>query len=304
MVMALTLAHLQMLVAIRDTGSMNAAANRLGVTQSALTHRLREAERRLNLTLFSRVGRTLRPSAAADILTEAADQLLDRLALAERAAAASSQGVRHIVRLTVCDYNSYHWLPGFLAGFGAQSPDIEIEIDPGSRHSALRRLTEGQLDIALLAAARDAPETDAIPLFEDRLATIVWPGHPMSHKPFAHASDFDTETYLTYSLEFIPGFESDRLWSAEGAMPLRKRNLGSVDAVCELIRAEAGVSILSRWGLTRELEAGTLVAIEAGAEGIPIGWYARLAPNTAAHAPAMRVARALQEWFRELPVSG
>ncbi|WP_406600644.1 LysR family transcriptional regulator [Thermohalobaculum sediminis] len=294
---ALSLAHLQMLVAIREARTLSAAAERLGLTQSALTHRLREAERRLGVILFAKVGRQLRPSAAAEILTETAEHVIDRIELAERAAAASSQGVRHIVRLAVCDYNAYHWLPGFLAVFTVQHPDIEIEIEPGTMASTLRQLAEGRLDIALVPAARDASPADAIALFDDDLAAIVWPGHRFDGRASVRAADFDAETYLTYSLEARAGFESERLWSADGTMPVRKRNLGSVDAVCELIKARAGVSILSRWGVTRELAAGSLVATPLAGQGIPIRWSARIASGLAADAPVRRVAEAMPAWF-------
>lgn len=296
---SLSLAHLQMLIAIREAGGMSAAAERLGVTQSALTHRLREAERRLGVLLFEKIGRELRPTAAAEILTETADQVIDRLDLAERAAAASTHGVRHIVRLAVCDYNSYHWLAGFLAVFAKKHPDIEIEIEPASTLSANRRLAEGRLDIALIATARDAPAPEGLALFDDKLAAIVWPGHRFQRKSFITAADFEAETYLTYSLQPRAGFESERLWSAEGTMPVRKRNLGSVDAVLELIKAQAGISILSRWGLTRELTAGTLVAIDAGKSGIPIRWHAQMAPKSATSAPTLLVVKTLRVWFRQ-----
>lgn len=294
---ALSLSHFRMLLAIRDSPSLGEAADKLGITQSAVTHRIREAERRLGCSLFAKVGRHLRPTAAAEILIETAELVLDRIASAERAATASSQGIRHVVRLTVCDYNTYHWLPGFMGWFREVRPDIEIEINPDRTAAALKRLSERQLDIAIMPAGVDTAGADGVRLFDDMLTVVVWPGHRFCGYRHVTAKDFETETYLTYSLASRPGFESERLWSHEGALPLRKRNLGSIDAVCELVKAQAGISVLSRWGITREINAGSLVAVQAGRTGLPIVWRALLTSSHSTDAPARVVCDGLAEWF-------
>lgn len=293
----LSIAHLQMLTTIRQSPSHAEAAARLAITPSALTHRIREAERRLGVALFARSGRRVRPTAAAEILTETAEHVLGRLALAETAAAASAEGVRHVVRLTVCDYNAYHWLADFLARFRTRHPEIDVEIEPGGTTAAFRRLAERELDIAVLPEPGDGSELEGIALFRDELVVTVWPDHPLATRPFARARDFETETYLTYSLASRPGFEAERLWMEGGTLPRRKRNLGSVDAVCELVKARAGISVLSRWGITREVASGALAALRTGREGLPLVWCARTAPGLHEDAPAWRTVLALRDWF-------
>ena len=118
----LSLPHLQMLSALSDSMTLGRAADALLITQPALTHRIHEAERRLGVTLFEKSGRRLRPTTAAQVLTDAAEKVLRELDEAERIAIASAEGIRHVVRLTVGHYNTYHWLPGFLAWFREQHP--------------------------------------------------------------------------------------------------------------------------------------------------------------------------------------
>lgn len=299
MTIHLSLSHLTMLSALRDGASLSVAADRLSITQSALTHRIREAERRLGVPLFSRQGRRLKPTAAARILTETAEHVLDALTAAERTAIASAEGIRHTVRLTVCDYNAYHWLPGFLTAFREDRPDIDLEIAPDTTDRALRRLAEGRLDIAVLPGAPGLGAGDAIPLFDDSLVAAVWPGHRFEDRPYVTAGDFEDQVYLTYSLNSRPGFEAERLWTAERALPLRKRNVGSVDAVCELIKAQAGISVLSRWGIEREIASGSLIAVQATEAGLPIRWHALIAAAQPPDAPARTVAAALADHLAE-----
>ena len=96
-----------MLEAIEQTSTLSQAAEQLHVTQSALTHRIREAERRLGVILFEKSGRRLRLTSAAQVLTEAAVKILGDLDAAERVAIASAKGIQHVVRLTVANYNAY-----------------------------------------------------------------------------------------------------------------------------------------------------------------------------------------------------
>ena len=162
-------------------------------------------------------------------------------------------------------------------------------------------MAQGHLDIAILPEALDPAAARGPELFRDELVVVVWPGHRFTAMPYVTAKDFDSQTYLTYSLASRPGFESEGLWSREDAMPLRKQNLGSVDAVCELIGAKVGVSVLSRWGVHREIATGMLAAVQAGAAGLPIAWRALVSDNQPKDAPARRVAADLEERFAQPP---
>ena len=292
----LALPHLEMLVAISRTRSLAEAAAALRITPSALTHRLREAERRLNVMLFEKMGRKLRPTAAAQILTLTAERILADLEASERVATASTGGVRHILRLTVEVYNAFHWLPGFLAWFRAAHPEIEIEIETRDARTPFDGLAKGRTDLVISPGKIMPGSFDAVDLFEDELVAVVWPGHAFASRPYVVAGDFSTETYLTYSLVRQPGFEADRLWEAENTLPLRERNVGSIEAVCELVRAKVGVSVLSRWGAHRHFASGGLVPVQAAPSGLKITWRAIIKNSWPPDAPVRILTRALEEW--------
>ncbi|HCW85825.1 MAG TPA: LysR family transcriptional regulator, partial [Rhodobacteraceae bacterium] len=82
----LSLRHFEMLVSVARCSSMAEAARSLLITPSALTHRLREAERRLGLQLYEKQGRNLRPTQAGRILTQTAERILEDIEQSERVA--------------------------------------------------------------------------------------------------------------------------------------------------------------------------------------------------------------------------
>jgi len=95
------------------------------------------------------------------------------------------------------------------------------------------------------------------------------------------------------------GFEGDRFWATSNVLPAHDVKIGSVEAICELVKAGFGVSILSRWALKSHLEAGTLAATRLGRDGLDMGWSAVV--RSAAHqkAPERVIAGALARWFSE-----
>ena len=118
--------HLAMLRAIAETGSVTRAADTLGVTQSALTHRIREAERRLGTPLFGRVGHRLYLTPAGERLYSTAVFVIADLERAESDVRVLTEQQRTVVRLGQGTYSRFHWYPDFVQTLN--EPDIELDI--------------------------------------------------------------------------------------------------------------------------------------------------------------------------------
>lgn len=293
----LEIRHLEMMQAIAEEETLADAANVLRVTPSALSHRIREAERRLGVPLYRKQGRALRPTVAVEILTNTAGRLLFDLAQSERLAVGSAEGVRHVIRLTVSTYNSYHWLPAFLDAFRAVHPEIDIDIEADAVLNPFANLAAELIDIVISPGVLLPGAFDAVPLFTDELVAVSAPDHPFSGHDFVEPGDFAAETNMTYSMVRQPGFEGDRFWAPANMHPARDIKVGSVEAICELVKAGYGVSILSRWALQTQFESGALHASRLGPDGLDIAWNAVLRADAAEDAPERTVARSLAAWF-------
>lgn len=300
----LSLRHLEMLVAIKETATFAEAAALLRITPSALTHRLREAERRLGVQLFEKEGRALRPNTAAQILTHAAERLLDGLHHSERVAIVSAQGIRHILRVSIGIYNAFHWLPDFLSWFAAQAPEIEIAIETQGAMAPHTLLAKGDVDLVIAPGNTVAESFEAVRLFDDELVAVMPSDHRLARATCVEGADFVEERYLTYSLIRQPGFEADRVWTPGNVMPAREDNIGSVDAICELIRAGRGVSILSHWAIGPKFADGSLVPVRVTPHGLDIQWCAVIRGGLAEDAAERTLAKALERWFFENPPPG
>ena len=293
--------HLRMLVAIDETGSVADAAGLLGVSASALTHRIREAERRLGIALYRRVKGRLRSTPAGDVLRQSAARLLTDLDRAEAVARAFYSGAAHVVRLGIGFYTAYHWLPRFLKRLREEAPDLEVEIVAGAARKPLDMLGGGGIDLAIVAGkpAQGGIKTEF--LFGDELVAVMAPDHRLAGKPHVVAEDFMAEDYLSYSRTIMPGHEHDRLFRPANVHPRRYITVELPEAIVELVAAGFGVSILAAWAVAPHLRWGVIASARLTVEGLGIDWYAALREADGADSPSHRLAGVLAAWCRETP---
>src|SRR5215213_1979984 len=120
--MKLEIRHLKLIKAIAREGSVTKAGNRLHLTQSALSHQLRDAEQKLGARLFTRLNKRMLLTPAGERLLVSADNVLEEII---RQIALSREGV---LRLSTQCYTCYHWLPSMLKLFQQKFPRVDVQI--------------------------------------------------------------------------------------------------------------------------------------------------------------------------------
>jgi LysR family transcriptional regulator, regulator for metE and metH len=271
--MRLEVRHLQLVEAITAVGSVTRAAERLHVTQSALSHQLREIEDRLGTQLFLRVNRRLALAPAGQRLLDSARRVLTELRTAEEdidRLAANQDGV---LRISTECYTCYHWLPALLKAFHKRYPGVEVEIVPEARLRTTEALVEREIDLALVykTKARDK-RLQLHPLFDDELVVIVAQDHPLATKKYAVAADFTGENVILHATP-TESYFAQRL-TAEDVRPRKYSQVILTEAIVELVRAGLGVSAVARWTIARELRAGGIVAVPFTKKGLMRKWSA------------------------------
>ncbi|MFQ3789042.1 LysR family transcriptional regulator [Halomonas sp. A29] len=265
--------QMQMMVAIADAGSMSDAAVQLGLTQSALSHRLKEAERLLGAALFTRGQRRLNPTQAGRRLLHAARGVLAELERTERDIHWLSVGIEEVVRLGVEACGGYHWLPDCLAAFAANHPSIGVEIVPDVSLEPCRALRRGHVDLVLVAGSHPPTGFEAILLRRDELRLVVTHGHALARRDWASAEEVAAEPYIAYHTTPEKGREYEQLFSPAGVLPARVISAGVTEAVLSLVRHGLGVSVLPAWTLASYLAAGDLASIALTERGLYLNWY-------------------------------
>lgn len=292
----LEIRHLQVLIAVVETAGVTAAAGRLGLTQSAVTHRIREAERRLQRPLFARVGKRLVLTSAGERLLQSAYRVVGELGRAEEDLRPAAEGARELVRLGQATYSRYHWLPGLLAGFAERAPGVEVDLVARATHSPFAALAEGAVDVALVYGSKAGRRSLWGGQFRwrhiarDPLVAIVAPDHRLAGLPYLSSREMAEERYFAYPLSNEPGYTWD---AVAGPPPVPFRRVSQVqlpEAVIDLVRAGFGCAIFSRWAVEPEVADGSLLAKPLGPDGFDLDWWAVTRATEAEDSPASRLA--------------
>lgn len=295
----LEIRHLAVLHAIARWGTATAAAEQLRLTPSAISHRIREAERRLGIRLTLRVGSGMRLTEAGMRLVRSAEKIIDELNRAEIDAARIGRGIGPVVRFGIGTYSFYTWLPAFMSHFGVILPETKFEVVGEATHQPLEYLREERVDILLLPGQVIEKDVVAIPCFMDELVCVMTPRHNLADRAYVEAADLAAETHITYSSEILPGFEYDSFFRPGGHYPKKLMNIALPEAAIELVTADLGISILSRWILGPRLRQCELVAARLTETGLPLPWHIVIRDKEPKGGAVEKVATTLANWLAQ-----
>ncbi len=289
---------LRMLVAIDRHGSLTRAAQAIGITQSALSHHIKETERRTAVELFHRVRKRLHLTAIGEELLQAAKSIVGEVDRIEGDLALFREGFGSVVRVGTGAYACHPWLPRFIADLGGQGAKFDIEIlDNSLSFPLIKAVVDGKIDIAICGGEVDDRRVRSHHLFDDELVGVLPARHPLAARRSLEAVDFAGETYLSYSPIPEKGFEDERFFRPARAMPKRWRRAGDVAMIVEMVRQGLGVSILSRWAVEPSLRAPGLILKRLTGKGLPTTWQAVTRANEMKDSGAVQVAAQLAQWW-------
>ena len=252
--MNVTLPQLVMVDAICREGTMTAAARRLGVTQPALSHRLRELESQLDSKLFRREGPRMALTREGERVARSARALVEDLARLQHDLGQLRSGCQGVLRIATECYTCYDWLPAALERFAAAFPGVEVEILPEATRDPLKPLLEGTLDLAVVYTPPDRKDVALRPLFRDELVAVVPRSHPFTAKRHLTARDFRDQCLICHFPDLERNvFVRDVLRPA-GVTPARVQAVQLTGAVLAMVAAGRGVAVIPRWVLGKERE--------------------------------------------------
>jgi LysR family transcriptional regulator for metE and metH len=270
---SLEIRHLKLLTAVAEEESVTGAGKRLHLTQSALSHQLRDAEEKLGTALFLRLGKKMVLTAAGKKLLETARRILWELKEAESQVSGMNGDTHGVIRLSTECYTCYHWLPPLLARFHSRFPKVDVNIDMGATNHPVETLLAGGLDVAVMSCPPEHKNLRLSPLCEDELVVVMSPQHTLASRRCIRPEDLAQETLFIYP----PREESTligKVLQPAGVEPHRVMEIPLTEAIVEMVASGAGVAFLARWSVAPHLESGRIVARSLGNPGFRRHWYA------------------------------
>src|SRR5690554_6648564 len=197
----LDIRHLKTLGALRDAGSLVEAAERLHLTQSALSHQFKEMEDRLDMQLFVRKTKPVRFTSAGLRLLRLADEVLPLMRSAERDIARLQGGSAGRLHMAIECHSCFQWLMPTIDQFRDAWPEVELDLASGFSFAPLPALASGDLDLVVTSDPIELSGISYIPLFAYEALLAVEKQHPLAQKAYIEPEDLREETLIIYPVE-------------------------------------------------------------------------------------------------------
>jgi LysR family transcriptional regulator for metE and metH len=265
----LEIRHLKSLKAIAETGKLGLAAERVFLTQSALSHQIRALETHYDITLFQRSPQGLRFTPAGQRLLDLANELLPLIEKSERDLIRLKSDQSGELRIVLECHTCFDWLTPVMDAFRRAWPEVEIDLVAGFHSDPWYLLHEGKADVVIggLPAADKLSNLEHLPLFKFEIMAVLPTDHALRNKNRLLAEDFSDETLITYP---VPEERIDviRQVLKPANIQFNRRTAELTIAIMQLVASRRGLAALPSWGIQSYVDHDYVIAKPIGAKGL------------------------------------
>lgn len=260
--------HLEVLRAVEAEGSLTAAANRLHLTQSALSHSVRKLEQQLGTPIWLREGRQLRLTQAGNHLLALANRLIPQFEHAEMLIGQFAKGQAGTLRIGMECHPCYQWLLKVVGPYLKQWPSVDVDVKQKFQFGGIGALFGHDIDMLVTPDPLHRPGLVFEPVFDYEQVLVVSANHALAGKPWAEAADLEPETLITYpvAIERLDVF--NYLLVPANMRPARHKTIETTDIMLQMVAAGRGVAALPRWLVTEYSDRLGIVPVKLGKDGI------------------------------------
>jgi len=298
----LDIKHLRTLAALRDGGTLVEAARRMHLTQSALSHQLKDLEERLGVSLFLRKTKPLRFTRAGLELLQLADDVLPLLRQSERNLQKMAGGHSGRLHMVIECHSCFDWLMPAINSFRDHWPEVEIDLSTSFHFEPIPALIRGDIDLVVTSDPGPHNGIYYQPLFRYQSVLAVANQHPLAQQDCIQPTDLSSETLIHYPVDRNRLDIFEHFLSPGGIEPLATRQTELTLMMVQLVASGRGVACLPNWALQPYIDAKLVSARPLGKEGVWPTLYAAVRKDQQDSAYLQDFfQQALETCFRHLP---
>lgn len=257
------LASLNAFIAIAEMGSFSLAADRLHLTQPAVSKRLATLETQLNVRLFDRLGREIGLTEAGRALLPRAYQILNVLDDTRRALTNLNGNVSGRLSLATSHHIGLHRLPPLLRTFTRRYPDVNLDIRFLDSEIAYEEVLHGRAELAVITLApQTAAPVRAVKVWDDPLDFVVAPEHPLAQKSEISLADIAGYPAVFPGGNTFTHHIAHRLFEREGLTPNITMSTNYMETIKMMVSIGIAWSVLPRTMLDEQVVRLSLPGIQ------------------------------------------
>jgi len=266
--MFLELRHLRSFIAIEETGSLARAAERLHLTQSALSHQIKALERYYETPLFLRSSKPLKLTPAGRKLLDLARRVLPGVEQTEAELKRVAEGDSGRLHISIECHACFEWLLPVLDRYREDWPDVEVDIRLGVSFDPIPALQNGVVDLVI--SSDPVVQSDLVfePLFDYQALLVLARNHPLTVKESVDANDLADQTLITYPVERRRLDVFTRFLQPAGVEPAAVRQTELTAIILQLVAGQRGVAVLPDWVVREPVQQRRLAVRALGNPGM------------------------------------
>ena len=251
--------------------SRGAAAN--GVSQSAASQSIQQLEGELDLTLLDRSRRPLVVTEQGQAFYEACRDLLAGFEKARADLAASRQRVEGTVRVAAIYSVGLHDMSRHMQPFMSAYPHARVLLECLHPHKVVDAVMNDEVDLGILSYPAASRALEVLPLRSEPMTVVAHPTHRLARRRSLGPADLNGEKFVAFDADLAVRRAIDRALKQAGVRVDVAMEFDNVETIKQAIGINAGVSILPRPTVLKEIGMRTLVALPIQFPGLvrPIG---------------------------------
>jgi DNA-binding transcriptional LysR family regulator len=244
--LGVALNQLQHAIAAADYGSFRQAADVLSIKQSTLSRSIQLLEQRFGTTIFERSSGGVRATPTGRHFLQMARSIVEQLDALAAIAKATGRGEAGRLAIGFCTSLTAGNLRASLLDFRHRFPQIEVAVVERRHKHLATALRNGVLDVLIIIGGMPSLNSNAKPLWNERVFAVLPAEHPLAAREAAYWTDLRDETVILS--QYDPGQEIEDLLVSKLVLPIERPNIQRHDVsrgvVKSLVTMKAGISIV------------------------------------------------------------
>lgn len=227
--------------AVMEGGTTIAAAQRLELSQSAISRSIANLEARTGRTLFERDGGRLRPTAEASRLNLRLDPLfaaLDRID-------GPPEPLRESLRLVAPPTYAHRYLVSMISSFLTANPNFFVSLEVNTSDEVIRGLLDDRFDLGLTGVELSRAGVKLTPFRRSRAVVAMESSHPLAQQDSISPADLDRQRMISLSHRHARRGQLDKLLLEAGARPILVAEVSTSFAAIDLAKEGLGLAVVS-----------------------------------------------------------
>ena len=260
--------YFRLIKTIAEEGSIANSAEKLFLTQSALSHQLRELEERLGFKVFLRTRNKWKFTDEGNELYKLGNTILESIEKGFQNIEQLRTGSVGSIKVSTECYSFYQGLSAFIQKMGLLYPDINVDLILEATHQPIPKILSNEIDIAIITSKPENETLSSIEIYEDEIFAIMHKENTLNKADFLDTNDFSDTHLIIHSFPLETVSVYDQFLKPNKITPLKISAIPLTEVALEMVDANMGIMCMPKWALKSFKLSDDLIFKRIGRNGL------------------------------------